>query len=168
MNSTEIKIDLDNYSRQQLMRFIWSRWRFIFRFRWPGFGRLQVQSVDVRKTRHGYHIRIWVKNKIPSRELNFLQLALGSDYRRECMNLRRIVAVKRMKSWNILYRYKFNGRGDLTSHEISDTRLANKIAGLIKAFQSRKPFEPPRQLKTICSHPSSSRNTTKPARVVII
>jgi len=132
---TEIKLDLDNYSRPKLMRLIQSRWRFLFRFRWPGFGRLRVQSVDVRKTRHGYHIRILVRNKIPKRELNFLQLALGSDYRRECMNLRRIIAVKRMKSWNILYQFKFNSRGDLTSTESPDARLAKKIAGLIKTFQ---------------------------------
>jgi len=74
-------------------------------------------------------------NRIPSRELNFLQLAFGSDYRRECMNLRRILAVKCMKSWNILYRYKFNGRGDLTSIETPDVLLSKKIARLIKTFQ---------------------------------
>ncbi len=73
---------------------------------------------------------------IPSRDLNFLQLALGSDYRRECMNLRRIIAVKRMKSWNILYSYKFNGRGDFISRETSDARLAKKIAGFIKVIQT--------------------------------
>lgn len=157
MNSSEIKLDFDNYSPQQLMHFIWSRWRFLFRFRWPVFGRLHVKGIDVRKTRHGYHIRIWVKNKIPSRELTFLQLALGSDYRRECMNLRRIIAVNRMKSWNILYQYKFNGRGDLTSHETTDARLTKKIAGLIKIFQSWKHS----RVETIYSHPSSSRNISK-------
>jgi len=136
LNSTEIKLDLDNCSGPHLMRFIWSRWGFLFRFRWPGFGRLRVKDVDVRKTKHGYHVRILVKNKIPSRELNFLQLALGSDYRRECMNLRRIIAVKCMKSWNILYICKFTGRGDFISCETSDARLAKKIAGLIKIFQS--------------------------------
>ena len=162
MNSSEIKLDLDNYSPQQLIRFIWSRWGFIFRFRWPGFGRLRVKSIDVRKTRHGYHIRIWVRNRIPSRELNFLQLALGSDYRRECMNLRRIISVKRMKSWNILYHYKFSGSGDLTSHETSDARLAKKIAGLIKTFQRWKQS----RVETIYSHPSCGRNKTKQRKVV--
>ena len=134
--SSEIKIDYDNYSPQQLLGLIWSRWGFLFRFRWPGFGRLHVRDVDVRKTKHGYHVRIFVKNKIPNRELNFLQLSLDSDYRRECMNLRRIIAVKRMRSWNTLYHYKFNGRGHLTSHETSDARLAKKIAGLIKTFKT--------------------------------
>ena len=166
MNSSEIKLDLDNYSPQQLIRFIWSRWGLIFRFRWPGFGRLRVKSIDVRKTRHGYHIRIWVRNRIPSRELNFLQLALGSDYRRECMNLRRIISVKRMKSWNILYHYKFSGSGDLTSHETSDARLAKKIAGLIKTFQTRnRLLAPPTRLRTPSRVPSG-RNTPKPATEV--
>ncbi|MGO9646150.1 MAG: hypothetical protein ACLPY5_15570 [Candidatus Bathyarchaeia archaeon] len=162
--SSEIKIDFDNYSPQQLLRFIWPRWGFIFRFHWPGFGRLRVKSIDVRKTRHGYHIRIYVKNKIPSRELNFLQLAFGSDYRRECMNLRRIIAVKRMKTWNVLYQYKFNARGDLTSSETTDSRLTKKIAGLVKIFQRRKQS----RVETTYSHPSCGRNKTKQRKVVRI
>jgi hypothetical protein len=51
------------------------------------------------------------------------------------MNLRRITAIKRMRSWNILYAYKFSGRGDITSHERPDARLSRKIARLIKEFQ---------------------------------
>jgi len=52
------------------------------------------------------------------------------------MNLRRIIAVKCMKSWNILYWYKFKGSGDFITRETSDARLAKKIAGFIKVFQT--------------------------------
>jgi hypothetical protein len=65
------------------------------------------------------------------------------------MNLRRILAVKCMKSWNILYQFKFNCRGDLTSTESPDAQLSKKIAGLIKAFQKVTVlpllFAPPRR-----------------------
>lgn len=132
---SEIMLDFDNFSRAGLLRFVQSHWRFLFRFAWPLFGKLSVRHVDVKKTRHGYHVRIRVKNKIPKRELNFLQLALGSDYRRECMNLRRIISCKQMKSWNVLYAFKFNSKGDITSQERPDTRLARKVRSLIEGFQ---------------------------------
>jgi hypothetical protein len=132
---SEIKVDFDKYSRAGLVRFIESRWPFLFRFVWPVFGRLRVVRVNVARTRHGYHVRILVKNKIPRMELNFLQLALGSDYRRECMNLRRLISCKQMRSWNILYAFKFNSGVDITSQEKPDTRLAMKVRKLIEGFQ---------------------------------
>ena len=132
---SEIMLDFDNYSCVGLLRLIQSHWRFLFQFAWPLFGKLSVRHVDLKKTRHGYHVRISVRNKIPKRELNFLQLALGSDYRRECMNLRRIISCKQMKSWNVLYAFKFNSRGGITSQERHDTRLARKVRRLIKGFQ---------------------------------
>ncbi len=135
LSSSEIKLDYDNCSRTSLLRMIEAHWRFLFRFGWPIFGRLRVQAVGARSTRHGYHVRIFVKNKIPPRELNFLQLALGSDYRRECLNLRRIIACRQMKSWNVLYEFKFNNQGDITSREKPEPRLSKKITELIRGFQ---------------------------------
>lgn len=76
-----------------------------------------------------------VKNRIPKRELNFLQLALGSDYRRECMNLRRIVSCKRMKVWNVLYAFKFNNRGNITSREKPAPQLSRLVAEIVKGFE---------------------------------
>ena len=146
---TEIKLDFDNLTEKGLLELIMSRWRFLFRLRWPGFGRLRVRSVDVRRTRHGYHVRIIVRNNIGKRDLNFLQLALGSDFRRECLNLRRIIACHQMRVWNVLYEAKFNSRGDITSTESPDAQLSKKIAGLIKAFQKVTVlpllFAPPRR-----------------------
>ena len=140
-SSSEIMLDFDNFSRAGLLRFIQSHWFFLFRFSWPIFGRLSVRHVDAKRTSHGYHIRISVRNKIPKRELNFLQLALGSDYQRECMNLRRIISCKQMKVWNVLYSFKFNSKGDITSQEKPDTLLARKIRTIIKGFQKmRRPL----------------------------
>jgi hypothetical protein len=136
--SSEIMLDLD-CSLSSLLHLVHSRWRFLFQFRWPLFGRLRVQRVDVRRTMHGYHVRIRVKNKVPCKELNFLQLALGSDYLRECMNLRRIVSCKKMRPWNVLYDFKFNNRGDITSRERPDARLSRSIADIVKGFRNPLP-----------------------------
>jgi hypothetical protein len=140
LRSSEIMLDFDNCTRSRLLRLIRSRWRFLFRFSWPLVGRLRVQSTDIKRTRHGYHVRIRVKNKIPSWELNFLQLALGSDYRRECMNLRRIISCKQMRSWNVLYAFKFNNRGDITSRERPDARLSRRTTDIVKGFQKGLTF----------------------------
>jgi len=80
-------------------------------------------------------VRIGVRNNIGKRDLNFLQLALEPDYRRECMNLRRIIACRQMREWNVLYEYKFNSRGNMINRERPDARLSKKIAGFIRAFQ---------------------------------
>jgi hypothetical protein len=85
----------------------------------------------------GYHLRIFVKNKIPNEALSFLQAILGSDPKRECFNWRRIQEIKTMRVWNVLYFSKFNGRGDFIMHERLDSRTARKIAGLIKGFEGR-------------------------------
>jgi hypothetical protein len=79
-----------------------------------------------------------IRNKIGKRELNFLQLALGSDFRRECMNLRRIASCKQMRVWNVLFAFKFDSSGNITSHERSDLRLATKLTRMLKEFQKRR------------------------------
>jgi hypothetical protein len=60
---------------------------------------------------------------------------LSSDPKRECFNWRRLHEIKTMRVWNVLYREKFNARGDFIMHEKPDTRTARKIAALIKEFQ---------------------------------
>jgi hypothetical protein len=128
-------LDFDrNCSRRSLLRQVYSRWLFLLTFDWPLFGRLKVRDIDVRRTRHGYHVRIRVKNRISSRELNFLQLAFGSDFRRECMNLRRLISIKQMRSWNVLFEFKFNNRGDITSRERPDTCLSKKLTKFAKGL----------------------------------
>jgi hypothetical protein len=149
MECTEIKLDLDHVSRKGLLRLVRKRWRFLLAFTWPKFGKLRVKSVDVRRTRHGYHVRLFVKNKVRDQALNFLQLALGSDYRREAFNFRRLSVLKRMKPWNVLYAWKFNSQVRITSYETSDKRMARQILRIIKSFRKRS--------KRICLIASSLR-----------
>ncbi len=140
IRGTEITIDLDGiHSPASLLRFVTRNWWFPILFEWPVFGQLYMRkrhAVDVRKTSHsnGYHIRLFVKNKIPPLYLVMVQLSLGSDPKRDCLNFRRIIELK-LKVWNILYRDKLTGRGDYTSHEKRpDKRTAKKIADQIKEW----------------------------------
>jgi hypothetical protein len=128
-------LDFDECTRASLLRFIQRNWWFPFQFYWT-FGRLAVKTVDVRETSDGYHIRIRVKNTIPSLDLNFLQAILGSDPKRECFGHRRLAEIRTMRVWNVLYAYKFDSHGNFTMHEKTDTRLAKRIAALIKGFQT--------------------------------
>jgi len=136
MNS-RVKLDLDGlHSGASLVRFIQrSDWSFIFQFDWPIFGQLDVQHVEVRVTSHGYHVVFSVTNQIPPLYLVLLQRSLGSDVKRECFNFRRITTIKKMRSWNVLYSYKFDAQGNFLSQEKPDARLSKKIATLIKGFQ---------------------------------
>ncbi|MGP8069012.1 MAG: hypothetical protein ACLP5V_03895 [Candidatus Bathyarchaeia archaeon] len=132
MTGTQIKLDLDGlHSPASLLRFVRANWWFPICFEWPEFGELDVRKVEVRKTMRGYHVVLFVRNRIPSLYLVIVQLCLNSDSKRECVNLRRIVELK-LKIWNILYRDKMSVRG-FTGHEKRpDKRTAKKIMGQIK------------------------------------
>jgi hypothetical protein len=132
-NSTILMLDFDHYTRPQLLHYISRRWGFVFRFPFIPFGQLCVQSIDVRRTRHGFHIRIFVENKIPPMQGVLLQLALGSDYRRECLNYNRIASS--LESWNVLFYQKFDSVGRILSEERPDPQLSRTIAKLIVVFQ---------------------------------
>ena len=146
-NGTTVKLDIDYKSRRGLLKFISTVWPFLFQLDWPTFGRLQVVSVRVSRTGHGYHIEILVLNRIETLDLIFLQVMLGSDVRRENHGLERVICTQ-MKSWNILYDWKFKyyrkfrGRRKneyLTlSRERPDVQLSKQITLLIKKFQLRR------------------------------
>lgn len=66
-----------------------------------------------RRSAHGWHIIIKSRNRIHPGEQIALQILLGSDRRRETLNLMRLLSISRhganpywRKRWNILYRYK--------------------------------------------------------------
>jgi hypothetical protein len=48
-------------------------------------------EVVIHRTKHGYHVRIALGRKFPPIAIVALQACLGSDYRREILNLERIV-----------------------------------------------------------------------------
>jgi len=147
-DGTKLKLDIDFKSRKGLLKFISTVWPFLFQFDWPIFGRLQVESVDASRTGHGYHIEIGVLNRIEPLDLILLQAMLGSDVRRENHNIVRVNCCPQMKSWNVLYDWKFKYyrkfRGQtkneyLTlSRERQDVQLSRQINRLIKKFQRRR------------------------------
>ena len=62
------------------------------------------------RTRRGWHIIIPLGEKLKPAELVALQTQLGSDRRRECLNLMRVLAMRKFGvstfwrgRWNILY-----------------------------------------------------------------
>jgi len=99
-----IKIDLD--SKDQWQNFI-EKAKFVL-----AFWHLTIKHVWVAETSKGYHIVIIVKEKLPDMQICFIQLALGSDYKRECFNLARVLRGE--KDWNLLFKTKEQFRQDLT------------------------------------------------------
>jgi hypothetical protein len=104
-------------------------------------GRLQITKVDARSTHHGCHIRLYNKTLIPDVELNFVQAILGSDFRRECLNLRRLVELNDQNPTNVLFYEKHKVRPDgydLISREKPACRLTQQIIKIIKQSRKRK------------------------------
>lgn len=132
---TDIKLDLDGFSRQGLLRLARSRdWKAVFRFAHSPFGRLRIQSVQVWKTWHGWHVLIRVKNQIQPLDLTFLQLALDSDVAREMLNRRRIKCCHQA-NWNLLFPYKVKADGNIISEETPHPQLSKHIRSIIREHQ---------------------------------
>jgi hypothetical protein len=126
----KLLMDYDFRSEENLLKFISRIWPFIWRFEWH-FGRLQLHEVEIRKTEHGWHFYVTLQQQLKPEDIAYLQLALGSDYKRECFNWRR-VRLKLFKDWNVLYREKFDERDRLVSKEGERlTELENEVRRII-------------------------------------
>ncbi|MGA2462139.1 MAG: hypothetical protein ABSF82_12040 [Candidatus Bathyarchaeia archaeon] len=76
--------------------------------------------------------------KLPDLLLNMIQSALGSDFRREALDLRRIIDDTK-NDWNLLYLEKWKVRPngyEIRSQETPDRRLTRKLHRVI--FQRRR------------------------------
>ena len=74
------------------------------------------------KTKHGYHIYLFLKNVLDEKAICFIQCAMGSDYRRELFNWMRILrGTWKRRTFNVLFTKKFavdwKGRLILSSEE---------------------------------------------------
>lgn len=73
---------------------------------------LRVRWLRIDRTRHGWHVVIHWNIRLEPAEQVALQLALGSDRRRECLNLKRVLSLNRhwsktgAKYWNLLFSRK--------------------------------------------------------------
>ncbi len=84
--------------------------------------KLTFTDLEVYETAKGWHIYLTCTSEKPLTplEIIIIQLALGSDYKRELFNLRRARAwlegEELDEGWNVLYRYKYKS-GSLVSLE---------------------------------------------------
>lgn len=70
--------------------------------------------VAYRRTRRGWHLIIYLRDRLQPAELIALQSCFGSDGRREALNLMRVLAIRRtpitnpfwLTRWNLLYERK--------------------------------------------------------------
>lgn len=74
---------------------------------------LRARWFSYRRTKHGWHVEIGIDSALTPSELVAAQAVLGSDLRRETMNLRRAISLRVHKHsrfwrarWNILFREK--------------------------------------------------------------
>ena len=74
---------------------------------------LRPQHVEYRRTRKGWHVVIRVRHALEPAEQVAVQAVLGSDRRREGLNLMRVLCMRRMGAdrfwrirWNLLFARK--------------------------------------------------------------
>lgn len=107
--------------------------------------KLKFCYVNVFRTKQGHHIYIGIANKLSNRDIIFLQLLLGSDFRRECWYWKQIKYTKlKNKIWNVLFSFKEYDRksqrkGKKPSQEIYSLTKSKKLANyLIKIYDNPK------------------------------
>jgi hypothetical protein len=74
--------------------------------------------IETRRTRRGWHVRVYFRDALTPAELVAFQAACGSDPRREALNLMRVLAMRRRENvgefwsarWNLLYEKKIPAR----------------------------------------------------------
>ena len=133
---TQILLDFDNdefKSEEALLKFIENRWKFVFQFVWP-YGRLELKDLRVMRTSNGWHVYLTVANRMTQDDIVFLQLMLGSDYRREAYSYLRLHSG--VRDWNFLFQRKYDGDHNIISKEERCPDLTNEIRDKVKSFLS--------------------------------
>jgi len=72
---------------------------------WRTLAQLAIRPQVIRydRTARGWHVLIKFRKGFTSGELVALQMALGSDRKRERYNLRRVICGARPRDWNLLF-----------------------------------------------------------------
>jgi len=101
---TVLKIDID-YKPNDVYEFsakFADKLNFIQKF----LG-ITVEYVEVYETEKGFHIYVYISEEIDDPKLIIiLQLALGSDYKRELFNYTRANTTNWKGEWNVLFKTK--------------------------------------------------------------
>ena len=127
ITDADILLDIDR--KRISAREFAERMRFI-----SIFTAIEFKRLTIYETHKGLHVYLWCKNKKPSpQEKVVIQLALGSDYRREIFNWLRIKDNTEDARWNILFQGKYDGNGKRVSRE-EHTELAIRLEEQIMAL----------------------------------
>jgi len=100
--------DLDEFAEQFADRMAFVTTFMPFRF----------YQIEIYETTKGYHFYLWSEGETPSPiQQVLIQLALGSDYRREIFNYKRVWSKKIPARWNLLFQSKYDEKGKRVSRE---------------------------------------------------
>jgi len=96
-----------------------------------GFG-LRMKSCAVYETKNGFHVYLDTAVKIEPVKALFMQLALGSDYRKEIFSFIRLErGYTANKDWSVLFsiKYRFTKLGEIieSSKEEYNATLSQKL-----------------------------------------
>ena len=96
-----------------------------------GFG-LRIKSCAVYGTKNGFHVYLDTSIEIEPLKALFMQLALGSDYRKEVFSFLRLErGYTDPKDWSVLFsiKYRFTKMGEVieSSKEEYNTILSQKL-----------------------------------------
>ena len=131
MHRYELKLDFDFKPRsaKRFAREIANKLNFLKTF----FG-IKVIDVKVYETNKGLHlyISIYSSVELDDRDIVVLQLALGSDYKREIFNWLRVRSRDKFKHWNVLFKVKYKN-GVIVSKE-EKTELAEEIEYYVRKY----------------------------------
>lgn len=106
-----MKIDLDSKTFKAIVRV---GQRFVILRK---YFKIMDYKITEKETKNGKHITIRFKSKakFTDSDLVFLQLWLGSDWKREFFNYLRVRAG--WKNWNVLFKRKFDSKMRVLSEE---------------------------------------------------
>ena len=116
-----LKIDIDIKDFNKVKSIISNRCRAVFNI-------LGINPISCRvySTARGYHVYIDIFGDYTSFDMCFLQMAVGSDYKREVFNYMRFKN-NLDKKWNILFSKKLDAQGNVLSCEIEEAILSNYL-----------------------------------------
>ncbi|MCK4329446.1 hypothetical protein KAX02_06350 [candidate division WOR-3 bacterium] len=132
MTDADILLDIDQ--KDVDAKEIAERLRFITMFTSFEFVRLVVYE-----TRKGFHLYFWTSKPKPSaKDKVMIQLALGSDYRREIFNYLRICMTPLPKKWNVLFQSKYDKEGNKVSEEVHSGRTLKLEEEIMALYETKE------------------------------
>jgi len=90
--------------------------------------RLNVLDADVRATRKGFHLRIWLDKDIGQYTALKAQEILGDDPMRQKFNRKRVR--KKKPGWNVLFNEKWRGEKCIMREEKDET-MTNRVCEVL-------------------------------------